>query len=106
MFGSQYRVEVAAAIMKLGEVWTTLELEDELPERKSLPWSCVAKELTALLEIGVIEKPSRPSINGRIPYSRSKQFPEFWDLIVGMSASQEGSTPLRVLPYPVPKSGR
>ena len=101
MFGSQYRVEVAAAILRLDDVWTTLELERQLPDRTIIPWSCVAKELNSLVEIGALVKVPQGYINGRIPYKRGEQLPQFWDLVLEMSTSQEESTPLRIVPQPM-----
>lgn len=81
LFGSQYRVEVAAAIHKLDGEWTTQDLEEALPSRKILPWSCIAKEVASLVDLRLVERTTSKTSDGRIPYRCTSRFPGFWDLI-------------------------
>ena len=81
MFGSQYRVEVAETIRTLEGEWTTLDLSKKLPGQEELPWSCVTKELSSLLDLELIDRIEDKTVEGRIPYSRSHQCQEFWALI-------------------------
>jgi len=80
LFGSQYRLEVAAAALALGESWTTFDLEGALPD-VDLPRSCVNKELNALLALGLVERARDLDGRARFRYSVSKALPEFWTLV-------------------------
>ena len=81
LFGSQYRVEVVDAIRNLDGDWTTQDLEAMLPSRLTLPWSCVTKEIAALLDLKLIVRTSSKTLDGRIPYKRTDRFPAFWDAV-------------------------
>jgi predicted transcriptional regulator len=94
MFGSQYRIEVSAAILKLPTMWTTADLEAALAD-PDLPWSCVAKELATLRDLGLVVRAQPESIGGRVPYRRGDPS-EFWELIDAMGRRPQ---PLRVVQF-------
>ena len=81
VFGSQYRVEVADAIGSFESEWSTRDLEHRFPNRLELPWSCIAKEIKALLDLGFIERGHGKTQDGRKTYTKTDVFPSFWQLI-------------------------
>jgi len=88
IFASQYRAEVAEAILKLDDGWTTRDLEAKLAESSPLPSSCVTKELKVLLELGLIRRSRDKTVDGRFPYAIAPEVAPFWDFIrwiVGVS---------------------
>jgi hypothetical protein len=88
LFGSQYRLEVAAAALRLGDSWTTFDLEGVLPEPEDLPRSCVNKELNGLLALGLIERARDLDGRARFRYSVSNGLPEFWALVRALAERQ------------------
>src|SRR6266513_804994 len=81
LFGSQYRLEVAAAALTLGRSWTTFDLEAVLPHSGALPRSCVNTALNGLLALGLIERARALDGRARFRYSVSAALPEFWALV-------------------------
>lgn len=88
LFGSQYRLEVAAAALKLGASWSTLDLEDALPAGDELPRSCVNKELNALLDLGLVSRSRDLDGRARYRYSVSDRIPEFWALVRALAVDE------------------
>lgn len=81
LFGSQYRLEVAAAALALGSAWTSFDLEAALPDHDDLPRSCVNKELNALVGLGLVERARDLDGRARFRYAVSDALPEFWALV-------------------------
>src|SRR3954451_17578067 len=88
LFGSQYRLEVAAAALMLGGSWTTFDLETVLPDAGDLPRSCVNKELNGLLALGLIERARDLDGRARFRYSVSAALPEFWSLVRALATRE------------------
>jgi hypothetical protein len=88
LFGSQYRLEVAAAALTLGQSWTTFDLEAVLPDAADLPRSCVNKELNGLLALGLIERARDLDGRARFRYSLSAALPEFWALVRALASRE------------------
>jgi DNA-binding HxlR family transcriptional regulator len=103
LFGSQYRVEIAQAIASLDPGWSTRDLEERFPNRLDLPWSCIAKEINALLELRFIKRTNGKTLDGRKTYSKTDHLPSFWQVIhdiaaeLGKGAGSEESDNVRVL---------
>jgi hypothetical protein len=89
LFGSQYRLEIAAAALTLGPSWTTFDLEFVLPDTAELPRSCVNKELNGLLALGLIERARDLDGRARFRYSISNALPEFWALVRALATTSE-----------------
>jgi hypothetical protein len=104
LFGSQYRLEVAAAALGLGESWTTFDLEAVLPGDGELPRSCVNKELNSLLALGLIARARDLDGRARFRYSVSNALPEFWALVRALAArrSEPERPPATVHIFPTP----
>jgi DNA-binding HxlR family transcriptional regulator len=84
-FGSQYRVEVANAINSFQSEWTTRDLAERFPNREDVPWSCIAKEINALVDLGYVRKTHGKTSDGRKTYATTDQFPSFWQFIRDIS---------------------
>jgi hypothetical protein len=77
LLGSLYRAEVASAIGQWAahDEWTTADLEERLAGA-DIPKSCIAKELSTLLDWEVILRYDRDA-RGYFRFMRS-EFDEFW----------------------------